>query len=69
MILMGANAVVTGALLPVIVRDLGLSTSQAGLLVASPAVGYVVALTLTHRPLSRAPYSVSHSILHNAGPI
>ncbi len=46
MILMGANAVVTGALLPVIVRDLELSTSQAGLLVASPAAGYVVAATL-----------------------
>ncbi|MFP3896894.1 MAG: MFS transporter [Anaerolineales bacterium] len=46
MMLMGANAVVTGALLPVIIEDLNLSTSQAGLLVASPAVGYVVAATL-----------------------
>jgi fucose permease len=42
MILMGAIFSMTGALLPVIVRDLQISDAQAGLLVSSPAVGYVI---------------------------
>ncbi len=46
MILMGATVSMTGALLPSIVADLGLSDSQAGLLVASPAAGYVVTALL-----------------------
>ncbi len=46
MILMGATVSMTGALLPSIVADLGLSDGQAGLLVASPAVGYVVTALL-----------------------
>jgi fucose permease len=43
MILMGATMVMTGALLPAIVADLQLDTAQAGLLVSSPALGYIVA--------------------------
>ena len=46
MILMGAVAVLTGALLPVIVDDLALQPAQAGLLVSVPAIGYIVAATL-----------------------
>jgi fucose permease len=42
MVLMGATFSMTGALLPVIIRDLGISDAQAGLLVSSPALGYVV---------------------------
>jgi fucose permease len=46
MILMGATVSMVGALLPAIIADLGLSDGQAGLLVASPAVGYVVTALL-----------------------
>lgn len=42
MILMGAVFSMTGALLPVMVREFALSDAQAGLLVSSPAVGYVI---------------------------
>lgn len=44
--LMGAVAVLTGALLPVIVEDLALRPTQAGLLVSVPAIGYILAATL-----------------------
>ena len=43
MTLMGAFSSITGALLPAIIRDLRLLDSQAGLLVSSPAIGYVLA--------------------------
>ncbi len=46
MIFMGATLSMTGALLPSIVADLSLSDGQAGLLVASPAAGYAVAVLL-----------------------
>ena len=46
MILLGAVGVITGALLPAIVYDLGLSPSQVGLLVSIPAVGYVAVVLL-----------------------
>ena len=46
MILMGATVSMVGALLPAIVADLGLSDSQAGVLVASPSVGYVITALL-----------------------
>jgi fucose permease len=46
MILMGAIVSMVGALLPAIVADLALSDSQAGMLVASPAIGYVVTAML-----------------------
>lgn len=42
MTLMGATFSMTGALLPVIIRDLQITDAQAGLLVSSPALGYVV---------------------------
>ncbi len=42
MVLMGATFSMTGALLPVIIRDLQISDAQAGLLVSSPALGYVI---------------------------
>ncbi len=43
---MGATVSMVGALLPSIVADLHLSDRQAGLLVASPAIGYVVTAVL-----------------------
>lgn len=42
MILMGAIFSMTGALLPVMMRDLAISDAQAGLLVSSPSVGYAI---------------------------
>lgn len=46
MILMGAIVTVVGALLPAMTADLALSDGQAGVLVASPALGYVTAALL-----------------------
>jgi len=46
MVLNGAIVVVLGALLPVVVQDFSLGTAQAGMLVSSPAIGYVVATLL-----------------------
>lgn len=46
MVTMGTTSTMTGALLPAIVRDLGLDAAQAGLLVSSPGVGYVISVAL-----------------------
>ncbi|MCD6521017.1 MAG: MFS transporter [Anaerolineae bacterium] len=46
MVLLGALSVMVGALLPAIIQSLALNDAQAGLLVSSPAVGYVLAAAL-----------------------